>query len=168
MICCKVIKDDIIYEAEISFTFASYGTSGTDYTLVITPAGRQAAVTEQDDLLLDVMLFNGDNEQIKINQMDAGPFIRYGSGSWESAISDKENVMRYKILRTSTPHVGIFEVNVKVPYSKNKNGTAVITAYYPIAWSSNKDYYMEGGSMVVYNSQGVNPSYYKDPYRLFT
>jgi hypothetical protein len=55
-----------------------------------------------------------------------------------------------------------------VPYSKNKNGTATITAYYPIAWSANKDYYMEGGSMVVYNSQGVNPSYYKDPYRLFT
>jgi hypothetical protein len=62
MICCKVVKDDITYEAEISFAFASYGTSGTDYTLVITPSGRQAAVTSDAPLLLDVMLFNGDNE----------------------------------------------------------------------------------------------------------
>lgn len=168
MICCKVIKDDIIYEAEISFTFASYGTSGTDYTLVITPAGRQAAVTDHDNLLLDVMLFNGDNEQIAFQREGEQYVIQDPPSDIKIEYKDDNKIAQYTISASDNCHQGILAVQVKVPYSKNKNGEAVITAYYPIAWATNKDYYMEGGSMVVYNSQGVNPIYYKDPYRLFT
>ena len=172
-IYCKVIKDDVIYEAEITFTFASYGTSGTDYTLVITPSGRQAAVTSEQPLLLDVMLFNADNEQIAIEQIGAGPSIKYGVGQIIPQNKDetKPNTLIYAIqlpANSKDYHAGIFEVNLVVPYAKNKNGTATITAYYPIAWAADENYYMEGGSMIVYNSQGTNPSYYKDSYGLFT
>jgi hypothetical protein len=36
-IICVVVKDNIKYEAEILMNFSSYGTSGTDYTLVVAP-----------------------------------------------------------------------------------------------------------------------------------
>ena len=41
-----------------------------------------------------------------------------------------------------------------------------LTTLYPVAWSAG-DYYIEGASYVVYDSFGVNPSYYKNPYRIF-
>jgi hypothetical protein len=36
-ILCKTILSDIEYFAEISFSFSTLGTSGTNYTLVLTP-----------------------------------------------------------------------------------------------------------------------------------
>jgi hypothetical protein len=44
-IYCTVVKNDIKYHGEILMTFSSYGTSGTDYTLVVSPATKQAAIT---------------------------------------------------------------------------------------------------------------------------
>jgi uncharacterized protein YpmB len=34
-------------------------------------------------------------------------------------------------------------------------------------YSINTDYYIEGASTVVYDSQGGNPSYFKQPYKIF-
>jgi hypothetical protein len=41
-----------------------------------------------------------------------------------------------------------------------------LTTMYPLAYSAG-DYYIEGATTVVYDSQGGNPVYYKDPYKIF-
>jgi hypothetical protein len=79
-IICKVItKDNRTIEANILFTFSSYGTSGTDYTLVIAPAGFQNAITgeaheekltgEDPEIKyfdFDISLYDYNNEEIDL------------------------------------------------------------------------------------------------------
>ncbi len=63
VIKCKVVRNDTtVYEAEQMFIFSSYGTSGTDYSLVITPSGFQSAVQDFKPLELSLGLYdhNGD------------------------------------------------------------------------------------------------------------
>jgi hypothetical protein len=51
-----------------------------------------------------------------------------------------------------------------------------LSALYPIAWSAgawseenqySRAFYIEGATTVVYDSYGINPNYYKDPYKIF-
>jgi hypothetical protein len=71
-IFCKIItKDGRELETSISFTFSSFGTSGTDYTLVLSPATETVAINNeaienQKGLLLNVKLFDYNNEEIPI------------------------------------------------------------------------------------------------------
>lgn len=170
IISCEVVTDAKTYSAEKVFSFASYGTSGTDYTLVITPVGRQAAVTPTSGLTLKVMLFNHDNEMIEFSS-EPQLSVLCGSASWTKELDAalvEENTYQYYIVSSNDQHQGILQVDVDVPYTNNVNGTATLTAYYPIPWAADEEYYMQGGSMVVYNSSGTNPKYYKDEYDLFT
>lgn len=65
-IICKIVKGVWTYTAEISFTFSTFGTSGTEYTLMVKPAGLRTAITEKDDLDLIIKLFNYNNEEIPL------------------------------------------------------------------------------------------------------
>ena len=70
-ITCRVQKTDVAgkttaLETSIIFGFSSYGTSGTDYSLVVQPAGTQAAVTKTNPLLLDVSLYDYNNKEIPL------------------------------------------------------------------------------------------------------
>jgi hypothetical protein len=55
------------------------------------------------------------------------------------------------------------ELNVNKPNARNVN----LVSYYPIPYSAG-NYYIEGATTIVYDSMGSNPSYYKDPYKIFT
>jgi hypothetical protein len=69
-IYCEVVKNNNIYKAEITMNFASFGTSGTDYSLVVSPIGKQAAITPSntgdDAWALKVALYDNKNEEIEI------------------------------------------------------------------------------------------------------
>lgn len=65
-IICKIVKGVWTYTAEISFTFSTFGTSGTEYTLMVKPAGLRTAITAKDDLDLTIKLFNYNNEEIPL------------------------------------------------------------------------------------------------------
>lgn len=56
----------------ISFTFSTFGTNGTKYTLAIVPSGTQIAVlgdsTENNPLELDISLRDASNQEIPIIQ----------------------------------------------------------------------------------------------------
>jgi hypothetical protein len=60
------VKGVWTYTAEISFTFSTFGTSGTEYTLMVKPAGLRTAITAKDDLDLTIKLFNYNNEEIPL------------------------------------------------------------------------------------------------------
>ena len=67
-IVCKVIKDEYTFETELPLTFTSLGSSGTDYTLAITPETTQIMVKKNKPLPLKVELFDYNNEQLSISK----------------------------------------------------------------------------------------------------
>jgi hypothetical protein len=65
-------------------------------------------------------------------------------------------------------YAGILECtinNVEIEQLNNKKIN--LTSYLPIAYSNSFNSYIEGTTMVIYDSQGGNPYYYKTPYKLF-
>lgn len=168
-IYCTVVKNDIKYHGEILMTFSSYGTSGTDYTLVVSPATKQAAITPSNF---------GDNAwKLNIDLYDNTNTAVSGFGV---SVTHKNLKSRYSI-STPVTHESGYQVSVScnadgencdilefsVSGIQHGESSVELTTFFPIAYSVNTDYYIEGASAVVYDSQGGNPSYFKQPYKLF-
>lgn len=209
-IFCKVVKDEYEFETSILFAFTSLGSSGTDYTLAITPATTQIAVSPSIPLTLDIVLYDYKNNTIPIKSKlidieDNGasefkldwegptsynvPPLEGVSGDIVGAeVSLKEPLpangndsLIYGVLKASavcpikyTTQTDEYdrdvfgdaeenEENVNKQSSRNVN----LISYYPIPYSAGS-YYIEGATSIVYDSMGSNPSYYKDPYKIFT
>jgi hypothetical protein len=64
MIFCRVEKNENPFETDIHFTFSTLGTSGTDYTLLVTPSSTQTAVKSDKSLPLTIGLYDYSNEPI--------------------------------------------------------------------------------------------------------
>ena len=215
---CKVVKrSQYVYEAEQLFTFASLGTSGTDYSLTITPASNQAAVMDSQSLPLYVRLFdyNGDditdisagNIEVEIygdaynNYQQKPPIIispnvpyvhvtrlepeqDYGYAVIHAKATVEVTYTKDTVVANNEPKVSTNDYQTLVgtktddeadaPVSK----TIVLESYYPVPWCKDPEvvantlnypqgYYIEGASVVVYNSNGQDPKYYSDPFVLY-
>jgi hypothetical protein len=146
-----VIKDKTYtYEAELPLVFASYGTSGTDYTLAVSPAGLVAAVTPTRPLDFNITLYDSNNDLI--------PFVEKPAVTqWPSntnldvEIDQDTGIAKVKVALedTGNPYQGILIVKVNTVYNKQ---SIVLTRYYPIPWSTETSYYIEGADSVIYNS----------------
>lgn len=192
---CKVIlmDDPTPLEATISFIFSSFGTSGTDYTLVVSPRTTKPAAdyTAENgvNLPLGVALYDYNNERLKIydtaSQIGDNEFVPslVGSGlKWlgptvynaVSIFQDGENRYGVEDINISIrgdigPKDGIYPgiLEVTVPYMVDELGDIIdLITVYPIPYKAG-NYYIEGANIVVYQSDGINPSYYKNPYKLF-
>lgn len=212
-IICKVItKDNRILEANIMFNFSSYGTSGTDYTLVITPAGFKNAITEEYDgtgedkfFEFNVSLYDYNNEKMDIPVASLiqdecrfiGPTSHPYEVTWlsngipiEELDDSTENMLTGCKVWIINPdkgpakqyYYGILQVAIefKLPEMVDENGVVTqkeravnLTSFYALPFSSNTnsyqgEIYIEGASIVVYDSSGVNPVYYKNPYKAYS
>lgn len=208
-IICKVItKDNRTLEANILFNFSSYGTSGTDYTLVITPAGFQNAITEDYDgtqfLDFKVSLYDYNNELMDIPVAslfaDECGFIGPTQKPYEVQWLAGENIVELGVdtegiltgCRVWIPdskkgpqsqyYYGILQVAMEftLPEMVDENGVVTqkervvnLTSYYALPFSSRNSLYqgqvyIEGPSIIVYDSSGVNPTYYKNPYKAYS
>ena len=198
-IICKVVKDEYTFETEVFFTFATFGTSGTDYTLIIRPQTTQVAVTPTEVLSLDIILKDYKNSEIpisdkKLDMNGASDFkIEWEGPTSYQAVYYENNSggMIADVQASSSPGEndsllhGIMKVSVNCPIEYDNGGdefgdasedsetatkpatrNVILTAYRPIPYSAG-DYYIEGASTVVYDSMGSNPTYFKDPYRIF-
>jgi hypothetical protein len=67
-IICKVVRDGASYEAEISLAFTSKGANGTGYTIAVSPATAQAALTpantSDNPWNLHIRIYNNENKLI--------------------------------------------------------------------------------------------------------
>lgn len=192
---CKVIlmDDPTPLETTISFIFSSFGTSGTDYTLVVSPRTTKPAAdyTAENgvNLPLGVALYDYNNERLKIydtaSQIGDNEFVPslVGSGlKWlgptvynaVSIFQDGEDRYGVEDINISIrgdigPKDGIYPgiLEVTVPYMVDELGDIIdLITVYPIPYKAG-NYYIEGANIVVYQSDGTNPSYYKNPYKLF-
>lgn len=208
IICRVITKDNRVLEANILLNFSSYGTSGTDYTLVITPAGFQNAITEDYDgtkfLDFKVSLYDYNNELMDIPVAslfaDECGFIGPAQKPYEVQWLAGENVVELGIdtediltgCRVWIPdskkgpqsqyYYGILQVAMEftLPEMVDENGVVTqkersinLTSYCTIPFSSRNSLYqgqvyIEGPSIIVYDSSGVNPTYYKNPYKAYS
>lgn len=239
---CRVVKrSQYVYDAEQLFTFASLGTSGTDYSLTITPASNQAAVMDSQDLPLYVRLFdqNGDEitdtsagnitieiygdsynnyqERTPIHVAGGAPYTHvtriepeydYGYAVIHATATVQVTYTKDTVVANNEPMIDSgYNTYTQTEYDNyvNTNGVAppwkvgdmkmtgsktdaeadepvsktiTLESYYPIPWCKDPEvvantldypqgYYIEGASVIVYDSNGQNPSYYKDPFVLY-
>ena len=176
-IYCKILKDELVFQAEITFVFSTFGTSGTDYTLVVHPQGFQTAVEQNKELDLAISLYDYNNKKLNLTTDTTGDGRNTkiswfdGYSKYSSILLDKNNkVTGAKIIygNAINNYPGIIQVETTVQVLKNKNIN--LTTLYPIPYSATNeefDYYIEGATTVVYDSMGSNPIYYKDPYKIF-
>ena len=176
-IYCKILKDEFVFQAEITFVFSTFGTSGTDYTLVVHPQGFQTAVEQNKELDLAISLYDYNNKKLNLTTDTTGDGRNTkiswfdGYSKYSSILLDKNNkVTGAKIIygNAINNYPGIIQVETTVQVLKNKNIN--LTTLYPIPYSATNvefDYYIEGATTVVYDSMGSNPIYYKDPYKIF-
>ncbi len=195
-IICRVVKDgQYVYEAEQAFTFASFGTNGTDYSLCIVPATNQAALRDDSALALKVAVYdvNGKIMEEETNNIQVSWTQREGGAIFGGVAPDiivsrvhSDQPFGYNVLKAEVDVViksyeeidrddsilveGITTNNQsrnKLDENENvKERVVTLTAFYPIPWACD-DLYAEGPNIIVYDSLGSNPSYYNGPYRLF-
>lgn len=178
---CRIVKSNSYdYTADISFVFSSFGTSGTDYTLVVSPQGEKPAV-DADGLTLGVALYDYNNERKFI--LDSAPAIDnmdpylmlpigcegpsgYGISTGEYKIGkDEYGVETLLVSKVTDCYYGVLKA--VVPYMVDELDQIVnLITYCPIPYTAG-NYYIEGPSVVVYESDGNKPTYYKNPFKIF-
>ena len=207
---CKVInKSGASFTASLVFTFSSFGTSGTDYTLVVAPAGSKTYISKDTNevLDLDMSLYDYNNKELPIYsemQFTSEGEIAYitdGDIPWDGKNAygasyvlseDGKTVNGLKITTSNMAGLAPSEfcyynvlkpsVSFTIPQTIEdgkciKCGKAQdecvcvprlvkLTTIYPISYCVD-DYYIEGPSIVIYDSSGSNPTYYKNPFKLF-
>ena len=178
-IFCQVIKNDNIYYADKIFTFSSFGNSGTGYTLTLLPDPQQNVITLDNPLDVNVALYDYNNNKIDIPLglnvafKWKGPDGYGGSDGLKGLHIDSSNNITGVEIKIPDPdkhniYAGILECtinNIEIEQLNNKKIN--LTSYLPIAYSDSLNSYIEGTTMVIYDSQGGNPYYYKTPYKLF-
>ena len=137
-----VDKNGHEYLAEQKFFFSTAGTCGTDYSLVISEKNGLLAYYDDADYALEVKLYDGDFQ-------DVSP-----EGLSVNAYNVPKDAFDYQIATAKA----------QVEWAGNK---VTIDAQYPIAWSDSAQYYYQGPTNIVYNSSGVNPTYYNGELAIF-
>lgn len=189
-IYCRVVKPNYYdCNAEISLIFSSFGTSGTDYTLVISPNTAKAAadgvLKDGANLPLGLALYDYDNNRIKI--LDSAPAVDnpdpylaslewIGPTGYHAAPVYNSDIKGYGVERiniTLKENQGPLQkyyngiLKAIVPYPIDELGEIInLVSIYTVPYTAG-NYYIEGPGIVVYNSDGVNPTYYKNPYKIF-
>ena len=188
-IYCRVVKKNLYtFDAEQYFTFASYGTCGTDYTLSIVPASNQAVLTDNTPLWLKVQVrdTNGEVLETETANTKISWYANFGGAMVAGTAPDicvrkVGNAFNYCVLQAQTDITINSYSEAEIEDGVYQNGDATgtldnegqrksrkvtLTAYYPIPYAT-EDYYLEGPTTVVYDSAGSNPVYYNYPYELF-
>lgn len=188
-IICVMSTSDREYEASKVFSFSTYGTSGTDFTLSIVPIGTQYAIEDIADSInpLEVKVkFSGYNGA----EVENPPAITYGwygvtntTPPHVEVISDEDlatleiekeiGAIYYRVGKDFDPANNelYYVLQCQARWDKindetESDQTLQLIAYYPIPYAFGP-YYMDGATTVIYNSSGSKATYANTPYKLF-
>lgn len=191
-IVCVVNRNNIDYTATKFFTFSTFGTSGTDFTLSISPSTTQYAVEKVDaqtnnPLPLRASFSGYDGETVEnppaiitswwgipvptgqINEIENNPNaeekdqIPHGSVDYEITFNTELNDHENNCLYR------VLQCEADWGLLKPEleaDQTLTLKSYYPIATAAGM-YYMTGPTTIVYDDMGHNPTYSNEAYRLF-
>lgn len=190
-IYCKIVKGSWEYETYMPFSFSSYGTNGTDYTLAFQiPPGGRSAITEKDPVVLYIKLFDYNKKEAPLyvsNPTDTttipetlygygvtATFLRGVSSNPVCTLEQESTYIKATIDKASNkvPSYGILRVEAIVRDKAQGIDGLKLVNFYSVPYSNpigtdSKDF-IEGATQIIYSSFGNDPKYYKDPYKLYS
>lgn len=189
-IYCRLEKGNRILNASIPFTFSTYGTNGTQYTLSIVPAGHQNAIEYYSGttkpLYIEISFTGYEGAKIENPPgVDISHLLGSDSSNWTPncdlvndeelaavGIQKRDGSIYYKLSRAVDFSKCLFNTIVARSYwgqidnITEANELLALKSYYPVAQTSGP-YYLDGPTTVIYDSLGTNPNYIHKPYKLF-
>ena len=190
-IYCKIVKGSWEYETYMPFSFSSYGTNGTDYTLAFQiPPGGRSAITANDSVVLYIKLFDYNKKEVPLyvlNPTDTttipetlygygvtATFLRGVSSNPTCTLKQEDTYIKAIIDKSSNkvPSYGILRVEAIVRDKAQGIDGLKLVNFYSVPYSNpigtdSKDF-IEGATQIIYSSFGNDPKYYKDPYKLYS
>jgi hypothetical protein len=156
----------------MNFIFSSFGTNGTDYTLVLSPNSEYPLIAKAEDdydsLTVSTMLYDYDKKEIPIT---AANFDWRGPSGYSATEELQNNELIGCIVQkteSDTIYAGILTCAVSNVKIDSLAEPVTLTSCLPIPYGLNKNLYIEGPTSVIYDSFGTNPSYHKVPYKLYS
>lgn len=181
IIYCQVKKRGRIYEASAALLFGTSGTNGTEATFLLkmydaNGEDEVSALTIGNEVIIKPELYDFNNERLPINSIKYSWKEKNNSNIIKISLHDitcslsipsgtSINNCQFYILQASTKYSIITDID--------ENGNESIrdinlTAFLPIPVRISDEYVeIEGATKIVYDSNGSNPRYYKNPYRLY-
>ena len=173
------------------YTFTITPTSATQVALSPSSTGENSG-----RLLLNLALRDSENKLIPISsdyttlkttETTADPPIdTYGlTVGWrthydnkpstgvavsEIADSDMKQITLASAVHSTYKYAGILEAKVSYTTTgknENSNRTITLNALYPVAYTTNPNYFISGPTVIVYNNQGVLSRLSEDPFVLY-
>ena len=187
--------EERVVKGEIFFTFSTFGSNGTKYTFVITPASTQIAILPTESLDLNVSLRNAEGALIPLKESfvsdedeDPDEINTYNlKVNWHArnnvntdpttslALTDIEDseVKNLNVSNSTDNNKYSGIINAKVSYltqgkTETENRVITLSTLYPVAYSSNENYYISGPTTIVYNNQGVLSRLNEEPFKLYS
>lgn len=140
-----VDKNGFIYETSKTFAFSSYGTSGTDYSIIISGTNGENGWVGSNNFTPQAKLYDANYKEV-INV--AWTWLTYPGN---------DPIASNKVIAFTTTGYQSIKAQTTVSWvGKNVQ----ISGIYPISYSSNENYMYQGPVTIIYNSNGVKPSYY--------
>ena len=180
---------------EINFTFGTFGSNGTKYTLAIIPATDQIAVLpaantgdDSGNLQLNLTLYNANSEKLDMTTGvgDSTGYYNltaewYASSTNAPALDEIKNIENSKsksiealgVLNTNydtNKYAGIIKASVSYQGAGVNEATdrvITLSALYSVPYASSEDLYISGPTSIIYNSQGTVSRLSEEPYCLY-
>lgn len=163
-IYCSVEKGGYTYGNNITLIFGTAGTNGTDYTFRISLSEN---AEHGQTLLATPQVYDYNNQKIEISQIFKQDWLYKDSKNIISYSNPLNNDKQFNIIPLSNSQPHCFNI-LKTTIIINEIKT-YLTTYTNIPWSSDINTYnhYEGPDKIFYNSQGINPVYYKGIFKIY-
>lgn len=117
--------------------------------------------------ILSSVSIEGPNSVIKEYDVNSDLIFEDDGTVTGSVILEKEDPPCYYRVLTASVKIKWTGPDGKELDETKQGRTVELSTYYIIPYTPHLGYYVEGPTTVVYDSQGNNPSYYKNPFKLF-
>ena len=131
----------------------------------ITRGGNSSAAA--GTAILSSVSIQGPNSVIKEYDVNSDLIFENDGTVTGSVILEKKNPPCYYRVLTASVKIKWTGPDGKELDETKQGRTVELSTYYIIPYTPHLGYYVEGPTTVVYDSQGNNPSYYKNPFKLF-
>lgn len=159
IIHCVLKIGENSFETKISFTFSTFGTNGSKYSLVAMPENEfSSIVNTENDLVLNIKLYDYNSKEIGFDNLTC-EWIGPSSYNYSIDQTKKQIIINKKSEENS--YLGTLKIKV---FSLENEELSIL---FPISYSNNEKNYIEGADTIIYNSLGVDPSFYQNEYRIF-
>lgn len=164
-IYCTVEKNGYTYTSSITLVFGMAGSNGTNYTFKLIPG--ETAETG-NDLTIIPAVYDCNNKEVVINNIEYGWYQKSIGQDINDIIKD-ENSNNCKIRIDDRSNTTAHKFNILVGNTTIFEISSRLTTYLPIPWSKdlNKYNHFEGPDRIIYDAQGIKPSFYKGNLKLY-